>query len=59
MIFFSIIMDAEYSFYVKSIAMYQCLPKSWHNNSFLGSVISQLYKFTIILITWNDFGYQT
>ena len=36
---FSIVLGAEYSFYVKSIATY-APQESWHNNSFLGSVDS-------------------
>ena len=35
---FSIVLGAEYSFYVKSMHCYLCPPKSWHNNSFPGSV---------------------
>ena len=36
---FLIVLGAEYSFYEESIAAY-APPKSWHNDSFLGNVLS-------------------
>ena len=51
---FSIVLGAEYSFYVKSIATY-APQKSWHNNSLLGSVIRGCHTFATNTKVWLNF----